>query len=751
MRITRGAKSTRGTKSAPGTKSPRGAKSTREGTEAGEGTESGEGSASERLLFGGPLLYDARWADHQNACFEMSLWAMALQLPRMVAFTARLALRADRRALWTVGVAELVRGIGQAVGLIAVNSVLATVLAAGTIGHRVQSAVPAMIGVAVTGVVGALADAASTAGTGRLEPKVERVATEMYLARVARVELAAIEDARFNRLMDSAQYGAGSARRMVKVCTGVIGSLVSFAAAAGVLTVLHPVLLPLLILMTVPRSWASLRSARARYASYLRWMQHARAGRLLTQTLMRTGPAAEIRVHDVGPFLLHHFRAMAETSEAEQSRLATDRARVRLFASALTGLAAALTYASLGVLLATGVMSLSIAGTAVLAIRGGGQSLTALVLQVNNLYEESAYVGDLERLFTEARKYTIPAGGEPVPDKVSLIRFENVTFHYPEDDDGAEGPTEAEKPDERKRDERRRDERGRDERKRVERKPDERGRDERKPDERKPDERGWDQRKRPALKDVTLDIPAGRIIALVGENGSGKTTVSKLLAGLYHPDAGTVRWDGVDARTLDRDRLWSRIGMVGQDFHRWPFTCRMNVAVGRPDRPVDQAAVEEAAAYTGADTMVAELPHGWDTLLSKGYRGGHQISGGQWQRLGIARARYRDADILIVDEPTSALDARAELEVFERIRELADGGQTVVLITHRLASVRHADLIHVLEKGELVESGTFEELLRPSAAGVFRELYELQRAQYQDVRVPGRRMPDDAEEGSAMR
>lgn len=673
-----------------------------------EGTEAGEGSASERLLFGGPLLYDARWADHHNAYFEMSLWAMALQLPRMVAFTARLALRADRRALWTVGLGELVRGIGQAVGLIAVNSVLATVLAAGTIGHRVQSAVPAMIGVAVTGVVGALADAASTAGTGRLEPKVERVATEMYLARVARVELAAIEDARFNRLMDSAQYGAGSARRMVKVCTGVIGSLVSFAAAAGVLTVLHPVLLPLLILMTVPRSWASLRSARARYASYLRWMQHARAGRLLTQTLMRTGPAAEIRVHDVGPFLLRHFRAMAEASEAEQSRLATGRARVRLLASALTGLAAALTYTSLGALLATGVMSLSIAGTAVLAIRGGGQSLTALVLQVNNLYEESAYVGDLERLFTEARKYTIPSGGEPVPDKVSSIRFENVTFHYPEDDDGQDddGQGGAEKPAERK---------------------------------------------RPALKDVTLDIPAGRIVALVGENGSGKTTVSKLLAGLYHPDAGAVRWDGVDARTLDRDRLWSRIGMVGQDFHRWPFTCRMNVAVGRPDRPVDQAAVEEAAAYTGADTVVAELPHGWDTLLSKGYRGGHQISGGQWQRLGIARARYRDADILIVDEPTSALDARAELEVFERIRKLADGGQTVVLITHRLASVRHADLIHVLDKGELVESGTFEELLRPSAAGVFRELYEMQRAQYQDVRVPGRRMPDDAEEGSAAR
>ncbi|MCA6090989.1 ABC transporter ATP-binding protein/permease [Streptomyces sp. SCA3-4] len=662
--------------------------------------EATEGSASEKLLFGGPLLYNARWADHHKAYFEMTLWTMALQLPRMVAFTVRLAWRADHRALWTVGAGELVRGISQAIGLVAVNSVLATVLGNGSIGHRVQAAIPAVIGVAVTGIVGALANAASTAGTGRLEPKVERVATEMYLAHVAKVELAAIEDADFNRLMDSAQYGAGAARRMVNVCTGVVGSLVSFVAAAGVLTVLHPVLLPLLVLMTVPRSWASLRNARARYASYLRWMQHSRAGRLLAQTLMRTGPAGEIRVHDVGPFLLQHFRGMSEASEAEQSRLAASRARVRLVASALTGVAAALTYASLLGLLATGVMSLSIAGTAVLAIRSGGQSLTTLVLQVNNLYEESAYVADLERLFTEAAKYTIPTGGAPAPGNLSLIRFDDVTFHYPDDNDVDRKDAEA---------------------------------------------------KRPALKNVTLSIPVGKIVAFVGENGSGKTTVSKLLAGLYQPDEGSVLWDGIDARTLDRAQLWSRIGMVSQDFHRWPFTCRMNIAIGRPERPVDQTAVDEAAACAGADTVVEELPRGWDTLLSKGYKGGHQISGGQWQRLGIARARYRDAEILIVDEPTSALDAKAELEVFDQIRKLADAGQTVVLITHRLASVRHADLIHVLAKGELVESGTFEELLHHPTAGVFRELYEMQRAQFQDTALPGQRRPADAKEGSEAR
>ncbi|MCF3102324.1 ABC transporter ATP-binding protein [Streptomyces roseoverticillatus] len=662
-----------------------------------------KGSASENLLFGGPLLYNARWADHRDAYFRMSLWAMALQLPRLVAFTVRLAWRADRRAMWTVGGGELTRGISQAVGLIAVNSVLAGVLAAGSIGHRVQAAVPAMIGVALTGITGALATAASTSGTGRLEPKVERVATEMYLTHVMKVELSAVEDAGFNRLMDSAKIGATEARRMVSSCTGVVGSLVSFMAAAGVLTVLHPVLLPLLVLMTLPRSWASLRNSRSRYASYQQWMQHSRAGRLLSQSLMQTGPAPEIRVHGVGPFLLRHFRGMSEAYESEQSRLATSSARIRLAASALTGIAAALTYAALGTLLAAGLMALSVAGTAVLAIRTGGQSLSTLILQVNNLYEQACYVGDLERLFQEAARRAIPVGGAPVPGALALIRFESVTFHYPEDSGTDDEPENA------------------------------------------------PTANRPALKDVTLDFPIGKIVALVGENGSGKTTVSKLLAGLYHPDDGVIRWNGTDARTLDRAHLWDEIAIVSQDFHRWPFTCRMNIAVGRPERPLDEQALEEAAAYAGADKVVAGLPRGWDTLLTKGYKGGRQLSGGQWQKLGIARARYRDARILIVDEPTSALDAKAELEVFDQIRKLADNGQTVVLITHRLASVRHADLIHVLEDGELRESGTFDELLHKSAAGVFRELYEMQRAQYQDSALPRPRPPAGATERSDAR
>ncbi|MCZ9336657.1 ATP-binding cassette domain-containing protein, partial [Streptomyces sp. TRM76130] len=155
---------------------------------------------------------------------------------------------------------------------------------------------------------------------------------------------------------------------------------------------------------------------------------------------------------------------------------------------------------------------------------------------------------------------------------------------------------------------------------------------------------------RPALDDVSLTLPLGRIIALVGENGSGKTTLVKLLAGLYTPQRGRVLWDGVDTVAADRRELAERIAMVAQDFKRWPFTARVNVAVGRPTVPLDERRVADAVAEAGAGEVVADLPRGLDTLLARHFTGGHELSGGQWQRLGIARAAYRRGRILVVDE-----------------------------------------------------------------------------------------------------
>lgn len=632
-----------------------------------------EPSESERLLFGGPLRYDMGWNQHADAFLELSFRAMVVRLPGLLASSLRLARRADGRAARTVLSAEAGRGAAQAVSLLAMNSVLGDLMGGGAIEDRLRSAVPALVTMAVVLLVAALLHAASTYATGRLEPKVERVATELYLERAASVELAAIEDHAFHKLLDTAQYGADSARRMITYGTRVVNAMISLIAAAGVLTVLHPLLLPLLVTMTLPSAWSALTNARRRYESFHIWVQHARAGHLISGLLTEPAAAPEIRVHGVGPFLLRHFRSMSEAAEAEQARLARLAARTGLFAAAWTGLAAVATYATLGGLLLVGAMSLSVAGTAVIAIRTGSASLDSLVLEVNLLHEEALFVGDLERLYTEAAERAIPVGGAALPENPREIRFENVTFSYPGDS------------------------------------------------------------ARPALDDVTLTLPLGRIIALVGENGSGKTTLVKLLAGLYTPDRGRILWDGVDAATADRHRLAERIAMVAQDFKRWPFTARVNVALGRPSAPVTDERLTAAIGEAGAEEVVADLPRGLDTLLAREFSGGHELSGGQWQRLGIARAAYRRGGILIVDEPTAALDARAELEVFEKIRALAGTGQTVVLITHRLASVRHADLVHVLEQGRLVESGAPDELL--AGGGVYAELYGLQAEQFA-VRVP---------------
>ena len=643
------------------------------GRKGKEGSGPGEPSASERLLFGGPLRYDTGWSQHNDAFLELSFRSMVTRLPAMLRSSFRLAWQADPRAVRTVLAAESCRGATQAVSLLAVNSVLGRLITGGAIADRLRGAAPALVTMAAVMVVGTLLRAASTYATGRLEPKVERVATELYLERAAAVELAAIEDHAFHKLLDTAQYGAMSARHMISYATNVMNALISLVAAAGVLTVLHPALLPLLATMTLPSAWGALTNARRHYESFHSWVQHVRAGRLIGSLLTEPEAAPEIRVHGVGPFLLHHFHEMSESAEAEQARLARLTARTGLIAATWTGLATAATYATLGGLLLSGAMALSVAGTAVIAIRTGSASLDTLVLAVNQLHEEALFVGDLQKLYVEAAERAIPVGGAALPEEPREIRFENVTFSYP------------------------------------------------------------GEATHPALDDVSLALPLGRIIALVGENGSGKTTLVKLLAGLYRPDRGRILWDGVDAVTVDRRQLADRIAMVAQNFKRWPFTARVNVAVGRSAAPITEERLAGAVAEAGAQEVVADLPRGLDTLLARSFSGGHELSGGQWQRLGIARAAYRKGRILIVDEPTAALDARAELEVFEKIRALAGTGQTVVLITHRLASVRHADLVHVLDQGRLVESGTPDELL--ASGGVYAELYALQADQF-TVKVP---------------
>ena len=230
-----------------------------------------------------------------------------------------------------------------------------------------------------------------------------------------------------------------------------------------------------------------------------------------------------------------------------------------------------------------------------------------------------------------------------------------------------------------------------------------------------------------AVRGLNFALAPGERIALVGENGAGKTTLVKLLARLYDPTEGRILLDGVDLRHYDVDSLRRNVGVIFQDFVRYDFLLKENIAVGDIERREDEPLIESAAQRSLADTVAARFPSRYGQMLGKRFEGGVDLSGGEWQKVALARAYMREAQLLILDEPTAALDARAEYEVFLRFAELT-AGRMAVLISHRFSTVRMADRILVLQGGRLVEQGTHEALV--AERGLYAELFSLQAAGY---------------------
>ena len=230
------------------------------------------------------------------------------------------------------------------------------------------------------------------------------------------------------------------------------------------------------------------------------------------------------------------------------------------------------------------------------------------------------------------------------------------------------------------------------------------------------------------LEGVSLVIRPKERIALVGENGAGKTTLAKLVLGIYSPSGGRIAVDGVDLGDIGRSEWRRRTAAVFQDYVRFEVTARENIAFGNLEAFEDSAAIEAAAAMSGASEVVAGLPSSYGTVLGRAYdERGQDLSTGQWQRLAIARAYFRDASVLVLDEPTAALDAKAEVEVYRSFTDMSHG-KSVILISHRLGCARLADRILFLDAGRIVEEGTHDELL--ARGGRYAEMYELQAAWY---------------------
>ncbi|MFO1056099.1 MAG: ABC transporter ATP-binding protein [Dongiaceae bacterium] len=377
--------------------------------------------------------------------------------------------------------------------------------------------------------------------------------------------------------------------------------------------------------------------------------------------------AKEIKLFGLERFLIERFRRFAETMFHDNRRLATRRA---VWGGALATLGTTAYYAAYGAIIwrtMAGQFSLgdmSFLVGSFLRLKG---LLDGLLLGFAQLAGQALYLEDLFSFLAIAPRIVSRAAALPVPRPIRQgFVFEDVGFRY----EGAER---------------------------------------------------W------AIRHLDLAIAAGEVLALVGENGAGKTTIVKLLARLYDPTEGRILLDGRDLRDYDLAELRARVGVVFQDFVRFHFTAAENIAMGDVAAVADRARIEAAAERSLAAPVIARLPLGMDQPLGRRFGGGVELSGGEWQKIAIARAYMRDAELLVLDEPTSALDARSEYEVFQRFRDLA-AGRTTLLISHRFSTVRMADRIIVLEDGAIVESGTHQALL--ARRGRYAAMFELQAAGY---------------------
>jgi ATP-binding cassette, subfamily B, bacterial len=487
------------------------------------------------------------------------------------------------------------------------------------------------------------------------------------MRQAAQLDLTTYEDPVYYDRLERARVQATDRLVLIQQMGRLFQQIITTLVFTGTLLYYSPWLMVLLALGVIPSFLGETHFAFLGYAKNFRQTPAKRQMDYLRQVGGSKEAAKELKLFNLNEYLTNRFAALSEQIYKENIALS----RKKLFGGGLLGILSTLGYyGSYAYVIWRAVHGYYNIGTFYFitnAIVQASSNLQQVFSTASGIADQALFLTDLIAFFDMKPMVQSKPNALPSPRPIRKgFEFRNVSFAYP----GTE---------------------------------------------------------RKVLRDFNFTLSPGERIALIGENGQGKTTVVKLITRLYDPTEGQILLDGVDLREYSLEDLHKEIGVIFQDFMRYEMTARENIAIGRVELPHTEAEIENAAEKSLAAGVVAKLAHGYDQVLGRRFEGGVDLSGGEWQKIALARAYLRDAQLLILDEPTAALDAKSELEVFERFAELTEG-KMALLISHRFSTVRMADRIVVLEGGRLVEEGNHAQLM--ALGGRYAAMFEMQAASY---------------------
>ncbi|MBK8335807.1 MAG: ABC transporter ATP-binding protein [Sterolibacteriaceae bacterium] len=471
----------------------------------------------------------------------------------------------------------------------------------------------------------------------------------------------------FDKLHRAQREAPSRPLRIVQGLSSVGRNSISLVGAFAVLLSFHWAIVAAVLVTSVPAIFFRIKHADGMYELERELTIGERLSRYLNDVLTTADHAKEVRVFGFGPMMIRRFADIRNNLRIGMIRVSTQGHRRQFLSESIATVAG---YGSLAFIAHQALIGTITLGGLVMyfgAFQVAIGSLRPTLSSLAELYENNLFLSSLFEFLELPKDVTDQPHPKPIPKQWhSGVRVENLTFRYPGTCDNI-------------------------------------------------------------LDRVHLTIAPGEIVAIVGRNGSGKTTLTKLLCRLYDPTEGRITIDGVDVRDFQSEEYRSQISVIYQDYGQYHLSARENILLGSPDLARDDPAIFAAAKWANIHTELMALPRGYDTVMSRSLADGHEFSGGQWQKLALARAFVRKSQLVILDEPTSSLDAAAEFEFFEQFRTMAQG-RSALIISHRFSTVSLATRVYVLDRGRVIEEGTHDELL--AADGVYANLYRKQASHY---------------------